>query len=113
MVTREEVFRVIESLECEGIPFNVKAAEILRQTWDERVRFECALIREKYELLIERLWEHGIGIASLDEIKAYTIAIAKGDIKPDEGEPKLWFSSIEAMVEALQKCYSGPPSEDS
>ena len=66
----------------------------------------------KQELLVYLLREHGIGIASLDEMEARTRAVARGELKLPPDEPKLWFSSIEAMVKALQECYFGSPSED-
>jgi predicted transcriptional regulator len=42
-----------------------------------------------------------IGIASYDEMKARTMAIAKGEHKPRRGEPKVWFTSLESFARIL------------
>lgn len=42
-----------------------------------------------------------IGIKPLEEFKEYTIAIAKGDIKPRPGDPKIWFDSVESALQIL------------
>lgn len=42
-----------------------------------------------------------VGIMSLDEYKTRTIAIAKGEYKPKEDEPKVWFESIKSMAQIL------------
>jgi predicted transcriptional regulator len=42
-----------------------------------------------------------IGIASFDQIKARTVAIAKGEYKSAKGEPKVWFRSIELFAQVL------------
>ncbi len=42
-----------------------------------------------------------IGIATYDEMKARTIAIAKGEHKPKRGEPKVWFTSMESFARIL------------
>ena len=42
-----------------------------------------------------------IGIASLDEIKANTIAVARGERRPGADEPKVWFTSIESLAQVL------------
>lgn len=42
-----------------------------------------------------------IGIASYDEMKARTMAIARGDLKPRRDEPKLWFASFESLARVL------------
>jgi len=34
-----------------------------------------------------------VGIASLEQMKARTIAIASGKYRPAAGEPKVWFTS--------------------
>ncbi|HXZ88745.1 MAG TPA: helix-turn-helix domain-containing protein, partial [Candidatus Binataceae bacterium] len=44
-----------------------------------------------------------IGIASYDEMKARTIAIARGEIRPKPGEPKLWFTSTESFARVLSR----------
>ncbi len=42
-----------------------------------------------------------IGIASLEEMKARTMAIARGELKPKAGEPKVWFTSTESFAKVL------------
>jgi predicted transcriptional regulator len=42
-----------------------------------------------------------IGIASFEQIKARTIAIAHGEYKPKKDEPKIWFRSIELLAQVL------------
>lgn len=42
-----------------------------------------------------------IGIASYEQIKARTIAIAHGKYKPKKDEPKVWFRSIELLAQVL------------
>jgi predicted transcriptional regulator len=42
-----------------------------------------------------------IGIASYDEMKARTIAIARGELQPKAGEPKVWFTSTESFAKVL------------
>ena len=42
-----------------------------------------------------------VGIITKDEYKARTIAIAKGEYKPKENEPKVWFESIKSMAQIL------------
>ena len=42
-----------------------------------------------------------IGIATYDEMKARTMAIAKGEHKPKRGEPKVWFTSMESFARIL------------
>ena len=71
---------------------------------------ECNGTAIKREILTQLLREHGIGIASLEEMKARTIAIARGEFEPEPDEPKLWFISIESMVECLWR--SAEKSED-
>jgi predicted transcriptional regulator len=44
-----------------------------------------------------------IGIASRDEMRARTLAIARGDIRPGPGEPKVWFTSIESLAQVLSR----------
>ena len=41
------------------------------------------------------------GIASYDEFKKRTLAIASGQIKPSADEPKVWFASIESFAKVL------------
>jgi predicted transcriptional regulator len=42
-----------------------------------------------------------VGIATYDEMKARTLAIAKGEHKPGRGEPKVWFTSMESFARIL------------
>jgi predicted transcriptional regulator len=42
-----------------------------------------------------------IGIASYDQIKARTLAIARGEHKPAPDEPKIWFTSLESLAKVL------------
>ncbi len=41
------------------------------------------------------------GIATYDQMKARTMAIAKGEHKPKRGEPKIWFTSMESFARVL------------
>lgn len=42
-----------------------------------------------------------IGVMSQEQIRARTIAIAKGEYKPKAGEPKFWFTSMKSVAEVL------------
>lgn len=42
-----------------------------------------------------------IGIASYEDMKARTMAIARGDLKPKPSDPKVWFPSTESLVKIL------------
>ena len=42
-----------------------------------------------------------IGIMSQEEIRARTIAIAKGEYKPKPSDPKVWFPSMKSLSEVL------------
>jgi predicted transcriptional regulator len=42
-----------------------------------------------------------IGIAPYEEMKERTMAIARGELKPGDDEPKLWFTSIESLARVL------------
>ena len=44
-----------------------------------------------------------IGIATYDQMKARTMAIAKGEHKPKRGEPKVWFTSMESFARILSE----------
>jgi len=35
-----------------------------------------------------------VGIASYEQMKARTLAIARGEYRPAAGEPKVWFLSL-------------------
>jgi predicted transcriptional regulator len=45
-----------------------------------------------------------IGIATYEEIKSRTIAIARGERRRQPNEPKLWFTSMQSLAKVL----SGP-----
>ncbi|MGQ0676313.1 MAG: HVO_A0114 family putative DNA-binding protein [Rhodospirillales bacterium] len=42
-----------------------------------------------------------IGIASRQEMKARTLAIARGQLKPGPDDPKVWFTSVESLAQVL------------
>jgi len=42
-----------------------------------------------------------IGIATYEDFKQYTKAIARGDVKPKSDAPTIWFESIESMAQVL------------
>lgn len=42
-----------------------------------------------------------VGIASYEQIKRRTLAIARGEYKPKKDEPKVWFTSIESLAQVL------------
>jgi predicted transcriptional regulator len=42
-----------------------------------------------------------VGIASYEAMKARTLAIARGELKPRPGEPKVWFTSPESFAKLL------------
>jgi predicted transcriptional regulator len=42
-----------------------------------------------------------VGIASLDDMKKRTMAIARGRLKPTKGDPKVWFTSPESFAKVL------------
>ena len=42
-----------------------------------------------------------IGIATYEDFKARTLAIAKGELKPNGDDPKIWFESLESMAQIL------------
>lgn len=44
-----------------------------------------------------------IGVASVDEFKARTIAVVKGQRKVRAGEPKLWFSSAQSIGKLIDQ----------
>jgi predicted transcriptional regulator len=44
-----------------------------------------------------------VGIASLDQFKEYTMAIARGEYKRRSDDPKVWFSSIESFAKVLSE----------
>lgn len=42
-----------------------------------------------------------VGIMPQEQIRARVLAIAKGDYKPQRGEPKVWFTSMKSLSEVL------------
>lgn len=42
-----------------------------------------------------------VGIASFEAMKARTLAIAKGTLKPKAGDPTVWFTSPESFAKLL------------
>lgn len=42
-----------------------------------------------------------VGIATLDQYKQRTMAIARGEYVPAANEPKVWFQSVETMAQVL------------
>jgi len=42
-----------------------------------------------------------VGIASAQEMKARTLAIARGELKTSEDDPKVWFTSTESFAKVL------------
>lgn len=44
-----------------------------------------------------------IGIASRETMKRRTIAIAKGELRPGAGDPRIWFTSFESLGKVLSE----------
>lgn len=44
-----------------------------------------------------------VGIATYEEMKARSIAIAKGEYERKRGEPKVWFTSVESFAKVLSR----------
>lgn len=44
-----------------------------------------------------------VGIATYDEMKARTLAIAGGERRRQRGEPKIWFRSVESFAKVLSE----------
>jgi predicted transcriptional regulator len=42
-----------------------------------------------------------VGIASYEDMKTRTMAIARGSLKPSSKDPKIWFSSAESFAKVL------------
>jgi len=42
-----------------------------------------------------------VGIASYKDMKARTMAIARRELKPGPGDPRVWFPSTESLVRVL------------
>ncbi len=44
-----------------------------------------------------------IGIADYEQVKARTMAIARGEYKPAEGDPTVWVTSVESFAKVLSE----------
>jgi predicted transcriptional regulator len=44
-----------------------------------------------------------VGIASYEEMKARTLAIASGRMRPSRNEPTVWFTSLESLARILSE----------
>jgi len=44
-----------------------------------------------------------VGIAGYEDMKARTMAIARGELKPKPGDPKVWFTSAESLSKVLSE----------
>ena len=42
-----------------------------------------------------------VGIASIEDMKKRTLAIARGNLKPSKDDPKVWFTSPESFARVL------------
>ena len=42
-----------------------------------------------------------VGIASYEDMKARTMTIARGELRPKPGDPKVWFTSPESFAKVL------------
>ena len=42
-----------------------------------------------------------VGVASYDDMKARTMAVARGELRVGRGEPKVWFTSTESFAKVL------------
>jgi predicted transcriptional regulator len=42
-----------------------------------------------------------VGIASLEDMKKRTMAVARGRLRPSKGDPKVWFTSPESFAKVL------------
>ena len=42
-----------------------------------------------------------VGVASYEDMKARTLAIAKGELRPKPSDPKVWFTSPESFAKLL------------
>lgn len=42
-----------------------------------------------------------VGIMSREDYRRRTVAIAKGEYTPKQGEPKVWFESLQSMAQVL------------
>ncbi|MCG5244149.1 helix-turn-helix domain-containing protein [Azospirillum doebereinerae] len=44
-----------------------------------------------------------IGIASYEQMKARTMAIARGELRPAPDDPKVWFTSMDSLAKVLSE----------
>ena len=44
-----------------------------------------------------------VGITSYEDMKARTLAIARGEYKPRRGDPKVWFTSMQSAARILSR----------
>lgn len=44
-----------------------------------------------------------IGIASYEQMKARTMAIARGELRPVPDDPKVWFTSMDSLAKVLSE----------
>lgn len=44
-----------------------------------------------------------VGVASYEEMKARTMAIARGELRPKPSDPKVWFTSTESFARVLSR----------
>lgn len=44
-----------------------------------------------------------VGIASYEDMKARTMAIARGETKPKKDDPTVWFTSVESFAKVLSQ----------
>jgi len=44
-----------------------------------------------------------VGIASYEQMKERTMAVARSELKPGRGEPKVWFTSVESFARVLSE----------
>ena len=44
-----------------------------------------------------------VGIATLEQYKQRTLAIARGQLKPAPTDPKIWFNSVESFAKVLSE----------
>ncbi|MBU0537075.1 MAG: transcriptional regulator [Gammaproteobacteria bacterium] len=42
-----------------------------------------------------------VGVMSKEKIRARTLGIARGEIIPKHGDPKIWFASMKSLAEVL------------
>jgi predicted transcriptional regulator len=76
-------------------PYRFKdAATLLEDFWAEVDK----LLREKGVILMKTL---RAGIATYEQMKARTLAIARCEFRPPAGEPKVWFTSAESFARVL------------